>query len=78
MDDPPGVGSGEAVEQGQHHVEKGLERQARVVELRFFAGLSMSEVAEVLGVSKRTADGDWARARAWLERELAGAAGAHP
>ena len=54
------------------------ERQARVVELRFFAGLSMSEVAEVLGVSKRTADGDWARARAWLERELAGAAGAHP
>jgi RNA polymerase sigma factor (TIGR02999 family) len=48
------------------------ERQARVVELRYFAGLKMSEVAEVLGVSKRTADSDWARARAWLERELAG------
>ncbi len=48
------------------------ERQARVVELRYFAGLKMSEVAEVLGVSKRTADGDWAKARAWLERELAG------
>jgi RNA polymerase sigma factor (TIGR02999 family) len=48
------------------------ERQARVVELRFFAGLKMSEVAKVLGVSKRTADGDWAKARTWLEQELAG------
>jgi RNA polymerase sigma factor (TIGR02999 family) len=48
------------------------ERQARVVELRFFAGLRMSEVAKVLGVSKRTADGDWAKARTWLEQELAG------
>ena len=48
------------------------ERQARVVELRYFAGLKMSEVAEVLGVSKRTADGDWAKARIWLEQELAG------
>ena len=47
------------------------ERQARVVELRYFGGLKMSEVAEVLGVSKRTADGDWAKARAWLEWELA-------
>ena len=37
-----------------------------------FGGLSVDETAEVLGVSKRTADGDWARARAWLERELAG------
>jgi RNA polymerase sigma factor (TIGR02999 family) len=48
------------------------ERQARVVELRYFAGLKMTEVAEVLGVSKRTADSDWAKARAWLEQELAG------
>jgi RNA polymerase sigma-70 factor (ECF subfamily) len=48
------------------------ERQARVVELRYFAGLKMSEVAEVLGVSKWTADGDWAKARVWLEQELAG------
>ena len=47
-------------------------RQARVVELRFFAGLTMSEVAEALGVSKRTADDDWAKARSWLEQELAG------
>lgn len=47
-------------------------RQARVVELRFFGGLTSLEVAEALGVSKRTADDDWAKARVWLERELAG------
>jgi len=48
------------------------ERQARVVELRFFGGLNTAEVAEALGVSKRTVDGDWAKARAWLEQELSG------
>lgn len=45
-------------------------RQARVVELRFFGGLTVPEVALVLGVSKRTVEGDWAHARAWLKREL--------
>jgi RNA polymerase sigma factor (TIGR02999 family) len=45
-------------------------RQARVVELRFFAGLSVSEAAEVLGVSKRTVDLDWQMARAWLSQAL--------
>jgi RNA polymerase sigma factor (TIGR02999 family) len=48
------------------------ERQARVVELRFFGGMKMEEVALTLGVSKRTAEGDWRMARAWLHRELAG------
>lgn len=51
-------------------------RQARVVELRFFGGLSMEDVAEHLGVSKRTAETDWSMARAWLHRELTGAGGA--
>jgi RNA polymerase sigma-70 factor, ECF subfamily len=46
------------------------ERQARVVELRFFGGLSIEEVAEALGVSPRSVDADWALARAWLHREL--------
>lgn len=46
------------------------ERQARVVEMRFFGGLTMNEVADVLGVSLRTANGDWAVARAWMRREL--------
>jgi RNA polymerase sigma factor (TIGR02999 family) len=46
------------------------ERTARVVELRFFGGLTLEEVAEVLGVSRRTAAEDWSLARAWLAREL--------
>ena len=45
-------------------------RQAKVVELRFFGGLSVEEVAEALQVSKRTVEGDWTFARAWLGREL--------
>jgi RNA polymerase sigma factor (TIGR02999 family) len=45
-------------------------RKARVVELRFFGGLSMDETAQALGVSPRTAQNDWAFARAWLYREL--------
>src|SRR5580658_6005132 len=45
-------------------------RQAEVVEMRFFAGMSVDEVAGVLGVSKRTIEGDWTMARAWLMREL--------
>jgi RNA polymerase sigma factor (TIGR02999 family) len=46
------------------------QRQARVVELRFFGGLKVREVAEILGVSQRTAEGLWTHARAWLLREL--------
>src|SRR5262245_14025209 len=41
-------------------------RAAEVVKLRYFAGLSIPEAAAVLGVSARTADSDWAYARAWL------------
>jgi RNA polymerase sigma-70 factor (ECF subfamily) len=46
------------------------ERQARVVELRFFGGLTVPEVSQLLGVSQRTVEGDWTHARAWLLREL--------
>lgn len=45
-------------------------RLPRVVELRFFAGLSEEETAEVLGVTARTVQRDWATARAWLYKEL--------
>ena len=45
-------------------------RQARIVELRFFAGLSIGETAEVLGVSRTTVKDEWQLARAWLFQEL--------
>jgi RNA polymerase sigma factor (TIGR02999 family) len=45
-------------------------QQARVVELRFFSGLSVEEAAAALGVSPRTVKSDWALARAWLRREI--------
>lgn len=46
-------------------------RQARVVELRFFAGLSIEETAEVLNISAATVKREWSMAKAWLRRELA-------
>ena len=46
-------------------------RLPRVVELRFFTGLNEEEIAEVLGVTSRTVQRDWATARAWLYKELA-------
>lgn len=46
------------------------ERQSRIVEFRFFAGLTQEEIAEVLGVSVPTVRRDWRLARAWLAREL--------
>jgi len=47
-------------------------RQAQIVKLRFFGGLSTAEVAELLGVSEATVKRDWVHARAWLLRELSG------
>ena len=46
------------------------ERKARVVELKFFAGLSVEETAEVLKMSPRNVMRDWNLARAWLMREM--------
>ena len=50
-------------------------RQARVVECRFFGGLSLDETAEALSISPATVSRDWTFARAWLHRELATANG---
>lgn len=47
------------------------ERQARVVELKFFAGLELAEIAELLEISLATVKRDWSMARLWLSRELA-------
>ncbi len=46
------------------------ERQARVVELRYFGDLTLEETAEALGISRSTAADEWAVAKAWLHREL--------
>lgn len=46
------------------------ERQARIVEMRFFGGLTIDEVAGVLEIGPRTVDDDWSMARAWLKRRL--------
>ncbi len=46
------------------------ERQAKIVDMKFFGGLSSPEVSEVLGLSRATVDRDWATARAWLHRQM--------
>lgn len=45
-------------------------RQALIVELRFFGGLNVAEVADAISVSKRTVEAEWTAVRAWLRREL--------
>ena len=46
------------------------EQKARVVDLRFFGGLTVEEIAKVIGVSRATVERDWAMARAWLHQHL--------
>jgi RNA polymerase sigma factor (TIGR02999 family) len=46
------------------------DRQARIVELRYFAGLSIDEIAEILGIAPRSVQRDWASARVWLFQRL--------
>src|SRR5262245_29356521 len=45
-------------------------RRAELVKLRYFAGLSLPEVAEMLGIAQSTAEADWTYAKAWLKREM--------
>jgi RNA polymerase sigma factor (TIGR02999 family) len=49
-------------------------RKAKVVELKFFGGLTMDEIAEVVGISRATVEREWSFARAWLFNALGGAA----
>ena len=60
-----------ALDQALTRLAGARPRMGKVVELQFFGGLGSSEVAEVLGVSRRTVERDWARARAYLHRFLA-------
>lgn len=66
-----------ALDDALHTLAKLDSQQSRMVELRFFGGLSIEETASLLGVSKTTVNRDWVTARAWLNRELerSGAAG---
>ncbi len=58
------------LDEALHGLAEVSDRAARVVEMRYFGGLSMAEIGVALGISERTAAGDWAVARAWLRREL--------
>lgn len=58
------------LEEALHRLSALHPRQAAVVELRFFGGVSVDEAANALEVAPRTIDGDWKVARAWLAREL--------
>jgi RNA polymerase sigma factor (TIGR02999 family) len=59
-----------ALDEALERLAKTDHRQARVVELRFFGGLSLEETAAAMGVSRTTVADNWAMAKAWLHREL--------
>jgi RNA polymerase sigma-70 factor, ECF subfamily len=61
-----------ALERALSHLSETDERKSKVVELRFFGGLTVEETAEVLQISPETVMRDWSLARAWLQRELDG------
>jgi RNA polymerase sigma-70 factor (ECF subfamily) len=60
----------ERLEDALQELEKFDPRKARVVEMRYFGGLSAKEIAAVLGVSLQTVNLDWSLAKAWLVREM--------
>ena len=60
------------LEEALAQLQKVDGRQCQVVEMRFFAGMSEDEIAEVLCVSARTINREWRMARAWLYKEVYG------
>lgn len=75
LDDAPEVSTQNdpdliALDDALKELAKVNERQSRVVELRYFGGLSVDQAAEVLGVSADTVMRDWRFAKAWLKREM--------
>jgi RNA polymerase sigma factor (TIGR02999 family) len=61
-----------ALNESLEKLEREDKRRAELVKLRFFAGLTISEAAQALGISETTADNDWAYARCWLRLEIEG------
>ena len=75
LDEAPAVSAGHgeqliAVDQALERLASIDPRKAKVVELRFFAGMNVEEIAEVLKISHMTVSRDWDFAKAWLVREL--------
>jgi RNA polymerase sigma factor (TIGR02999 family) len=67
-----------ALDEALDNLEKHDQRLAELVKLRFFAGLTIAQAAEALGVSTSTAENDWAYARSWLRLEVEGDKGHDP
>ncbi len=63
-----------ALDEALCKLEKSHARLVELIKLRYFAGLTIKQAAQVIGISPRTADSDWAYARAWLLAELSGSA----
>lgn len=61
-----------AVDEALRDLEEIDPRQARVVELRFFAGLTADEISQVMNISPKTVQREWTVAKRWLRRELSG------
>jgi RNA polymerase sigma factor (TIGR02999 family) len=63
-----------ALDEALHRLGQLDERQAIIVEMKFFGGLSAPEISQVLGISRATIDREWATARVWLHRQMSQAA----
>lgn len=59
-----------ALDQALNELSSIDERQGKIVEMKFFGGLSAPEISEALGISRATVDRDWAVARVWLHRQI--------
>jgi RNA polymerase sigma-70 factor (ECF subfamily) len=64
-----------ALDEALTQLAEGSSRQARIAEMRLFAGMEVKAIAEALGVSERTVKSDWRMARAWLMQRLGPQAG---
>jgi RNA polymerase sigma factor (TIGR02999 family) len=69
---PGGNGDTElvALDSALEELSRLAERQGKIVEMKFFGGLSAAEISQVLGLSRATVDRDWATARVWLHRQM--------
>jgi RNA polymerase sigma factor (TIGR02999 family) len=59
-----------ALNEALDRLEAASSRRAQLVKLRYFAGFTLPEIAEMLGISQSTAEADWTYAKAWLKREM--------